>query len=623
MTPSGPLSPSGALARAATSWGAQRANRAKRWVVGALMAGLVMPATIAAGAGVASAGGDCITVDIASSPEKLELLTDLAKRFAESDDAEVDGQCVRVKVSNVSSGAGASLLAADWPKPKVNGPRPVIWSPAASTWGAVLDQRRSDDGKAPYVTTPGKSFMLTPLVIAMPQPMAAALGYPDTPIGFSDVLALAQDPAGWAGKGHPEWGPFRFGKTNPNFSTSGLAQTVAQYYAATGKTTDLTLEDLARPEVEAFAQGVESAVVHYGDTTLTFLNNLYRADRRGNPFGYASAVAVEEKSVIDYNRGDPDGILDPGEQPRTPRVPLTAIYPKEGTLYSDNPLIVLDAPWVSNKEKAAAAKFATFVTEPRNQRRVLQFGFRPGNAAVAIGKPIVAKNGVDPNQPQTTLEVPKPPVLAGVIDEWNRVRKKARVLLVVDVSGSMGDEADPRTGDTKLDLAKRAAKAALGEFNPEDDVGLRIFSTDIAAREPTDYRDVVPIGPIAANLPDLETQIERLVPTQGTPLYTVARDSYEKMVEEYDPTRINAVVLLTDGRNEDPRNESVDDLLQYLRSENEGEASTPVRIFTIAYGGDSDEATLKRIAEATTAAAYSAVDPATIVNVFNAVISNF
>jgi Ca-activated chloride channel family protein len=214
-------------------------------------------------------------------------------------------------------------------------------------------------------------------------------------------------------------------------------------------------------------------------------------------------------------------------------------------------------------------------------------------------------------------------VLAGVIDEWNQVRKKARVLLVVDVSGSMGDEADPKTGATKLDLAKRAAKAALGEFNPEDEVGLRIFSTDIASREPTDYRDVVPIGPMSVNLPELETQIERLVPTQGTPLYTVAEDSYQKMVEEYDPSRINAVVLLTDGRNEDPRNEDVGELLKYLRSQNEGESSRPVRIFTIAYGGDSDEATLKRIAEATTAAAYSAVDPATIVNVFNAVVSNF
>ncbi|HEY8217267.1 MAG TPA: extracellular solute-binding protein [Acidimicrobiia bacterium] len=598
-----------------------RAGTARRVIAALLTTGLCCGVLLASGAGTADAAS-CVTVPIASSPEKLELLTDLGKRFEDSG-ATVGGRCVRVKVAKVSSGAGASLLAAGWPKPKVNGDRPVIWSPAASTWGAVLDQRRADAGKPPYVTTPGTSFMLTPLVIAMPKPMAEALGYPQTPLGFSDVLALAQDPAGWAGKGHPEWGPFRFGKTNPNFSTSGLAQTIAQYYAATGKTSDLTLEDLARPEVEAFSRGVESAVVHYGDTTLTFLNNLYRADRRGDPFGYASAVAIEEKSLLDYNRGNPDGILDPGERPRPPRVPLVAIYPKEGTLYSDNPLIVLDAPWVSKQQKAAAAKFTSFVTQTKNQRRVLQYGFRPGNPSVSIGKPIVAANGADPSQPQTTLEVPKPPVLAGVIDEWNRVRKKARVLLVMDVSGSMGDEADPKSGDTKLDLAKRAATAALGEFNPDDEVGLRIFSTDISNREPTDYKDVVDIGPMSVNRPDLESSIERLVPTQGTPLYTVAGDSYEQMVEQFDPTRINAVVLLTDGRNEDPRNEDLGALLKTLRAQNEGEATKPVRIFTIAYGNDADEATLKRIAEATNAAAYSAVDPATIVNVFNAVVSNF
>ncbi|NEQ27778.1 MAG: hypothetical protein F6K28_54030, partial [Microcoleus sp. SIO2G3] len=41
-------------------------------------------------------------------------------------------------------------------------------------------------------------------------------GWPDEPIGFADILALSQDPEGWAAFGHPEWGPFRLGKTNPN-----------------------------------------------------------------------------------------------------------------------------------------------------------------------------------------------------------------------------------------------------------------------------------------------------------------------------------------------------------------------------------------------------------------------
>jgi Ca-activated chloride channel family protein len=279
----------------------------------------------------------------------------------------------------------------------------------------VVNQRLADKGQPAMAPADARSFMLTPLVIAMPRPMAQALGWPDTPIGYADLLALAQDPNGWASKGHPEWGAFKLGKTNPNFSTSALSATTAQYYAAANKTADLSLEDVNRPEVEAFNRGVESAVVHYGDITLTFLNNWYRNDARGTALTYVSAVAVEEKSVIDYNAGNPDGITDPGEQPKKPRIPLVAIYPKEGTLFSDNPFFILDAPWVNAAERRGARAFENFVRQPANQRQVLRFGFRPGNPAVSVGAPIVAANGVDANQPQTTLEVPTPPVLLRLI----------------------------------------------------------------------------------------------------------------------------------------------------------------------------------------------------------------
>jgi Ca-activated chloride channel family protein len=328
---------------------------------------------------------------MASSPEKITLMTH-SREFNGSDQAKVGDTCVFVRPRSKASGAGAALLSAGWPDPDANGPQPVIWSPAASAWGAVVNQRLIDKGEAP-ITEPSTRFMLTPLVIAMPKPMAEALGYPSKSLGFSDIIALANDPQGWAAFGHPEWGPFRLGKTNPNFSTSGLNFTMAQYYAATGKTRDLTLEDLARPDVQAFSQSVESAVVHYGDTTLTFLNNMYKADARGTALTYASAVAVEEKSVIDYNTGNPDGILDPGEVPRPPRIPLVSIYPKEGTLFSDSPLFILNAPWVSDEQKQGAALFRDFVTKPENQSEVLKFGFRPGNPSVAIGDPIPPANG--------------------------------------------------------------------------------------------------------------------------------------------------------------------------------------------------------------------------------------
>ncbi|MGH9032157.1 MAG: extracellular solute-binding protein [Acidimicrobiia bacterium] len=566
--------------------------------------------------------GDCIPVDMAVSPEKLDLLTDLANTFNDSDRAELDDDCIFVRVQRMSSGAGATLIADDWPDPDVNGPRPVIWSPASSAWGGVVNQRKADLGEDP-VAPQGEPFMLTPLVIAMPEPMASALGYPENPIGYADILALARDPAGWGAFGHPEWGPFRLGKTNPNFSTSALHATVAQYYAAAGKTGDLTLEDLNRPEVDQFARGVESSVVHYGDITNTFLNNLYRADVRGTGLTYVSAVAVEEKSVIDYNNGNPDGILDPGEQPRKPRIPLVAIYPEEGTLFSDNPFIVLDSDWVTDDERRAAAEFQEFVLEPENQRRVLEFGFRPGNPSVAVDNPINRRNGLDPNQPQTTLEVPDPAVLVGLIDKWGETRKGARVMLVIDVSGSMGDPGDETTGETKLDLAKRAAISALDQFKPEDEVGLRIFSTEISATEPTDYVDVVEIGPIGQNREVLASRIRDLVPTQGTPLYTVTEDSYRDMEDAFDAQRINAVVLLSDGRNEDDRNTDLDGLVQFLRGQNEGTSSRPVRVFPIAYGADADLGTLERIAEATNAATYDAADPTTIERVFVAVVSNF
>ncbi|MEY2567218.1 MAG: Ca-activated chloride channel [Actinomycetota bacterium] len=587
-----------------------------------VLAGCKPPADNGAsgGSGNVNVPKGCAAVDVASSPEKVELLTQLAATFNDSKAAS-DGGCVVVRVQSKSSGAGATTLVDGWRDETADGPKPVIWSPAARSWGAVVNQRLTDKGDTAIVPTNARSFMLTPLVIAMPRPMASALGWPDTPIGYGDLLALARDPNGWAAKGHPEWGAFKLGKTNPNFSTSALSATIAQYYAATGKTRDLTIEDVNRPDIAQINQGVESAVVHYGDTTLTFLNNWYRNDSRGTALTYVSAVAVEEKSVIDYNRGNPDGITDPGERPKPPKVPLVAIYPKEGTLFSDSPFFVLDAPWVSAAERSGAQRFERFVQEPANQRKILRFGFRPGNPAVAVGSPIVRANGVDPTQPQTTLGVPAPPVLVRLIERWGETRKGARVLMVIDVSGSMGEDAG--NNETKLDLAKKAAIDALSQFKPDDQVGLRIFSTNLQSKEPRDYLDLVPIAPIGSQREKLASSIDGLIPREGTPLFTVARDSYQSLKESYDPARINAVLLLTDGRNEDDRNTDLAGLLAKLRSGSEGLSSTPVRLFTIAYGQNADKDTLKRLAEATNAAAYDASDPQTISKVFTAVVSNF
>jgi Ca-activated chloride channel family protein len=563
--------------------------------------------------------GDCIVVDMAVSSEKIALLTELAEEFNDSDAAAVGDRCVFVRPRSVASGGAAELIVDGWPNPEVNGEPPVIWSPAASGWGAIVNERAQQ-----VLAPPGTPFMLTPLVIAMPEPMATALGYPEQPVGFADIVELANDPEGWAAKGHPEWGPFRLGKTNPNYSTSGLNFTVAEYYAAVGKTAGLTIEDLARPAAVDFAANVESSVVHYGDITMTFLNNWFAADARGTSLTYASAVAVEEKSVIDYNRGNPDGVLAPGEEPRIPRVPLVSIYPEEGTLFSDNPFIILDTEWVDDEERAAARLFQDYVQLPANQEKVLEFGFRPNNPSVPVTDPIVPANGVDPNQPAAELEVPAPDVLVGILDSWAELRKEARVLLVLDVSGSMGDFAGPDA--TKLDLAQAAAVSALDQFKDADEVGLWVFSTDLGGADPN-VREEVPIEPIGPQRDLLDERIRAQIPTNGTPLYDATSKAYAATLDGYDPAKINAVVLLTDGINDDGDVSDDEDqltaLIQQLQAGSEGASSRPVRVFTISYGDGADVATLRSVAQATSAAHYDASNPATIDRVFTAVISNF
>ena len=73
-----------------------------------------------------------------------------------------------------------------------------------------------------------------------------------------------------------------------------------------------------------------------------------------------------------------------------------------------------------------------------------------------------------------------------------------------------------------------------------------------------------------------------------------------------DPTRVNAVVVLTGGRNEDPGDQDRTALLDFLQSQRE---DSLVRVFTIGYGDKADEETLRLIARASRGASYDAGRP--------------
>jgi Ca-activated chloride channel family protein len=357
---------------------------------------------------------------------------------------------------------------------------------------------------------------------------------------------------------------------------------------------------------------VESGVVHYGDTTLTFLSNLADADAHGRGMTYISAVAVEEKSVYDYNQGNPTGDPKLFGKGRKPQVPLVAVYPKEGTLVSDSPYVVLTT--ASDEQRAAAADFLAYVQAPAQQKRFMDLAFRSFE-----GKPggvVTAANGLLPDAKFTVLDPPASAVLAKALTTWDVQRKRARVLLVLDVSGSMAEAT--AGGRSKLELAKQAALKALELFAADDEVGLWTFSTELRGA-PTPYTEQVPIGAVSGNKARMRQVISALHAEGGTALYASTRAAQQKLLASAAADRINAVVVLTDGRNE-YRDNDLDGLLRDLDANN---LENSVRVFTIAYGDRADLDVLKRISAASQAAAYDARNPATIDNVLVNVISNF
>jgi Ca-activated chloride channel family protein len=550
----------------------------------------------------------CTTVVVAASVEKSDLMDAVAKRY-NSSDRQVNGSCYGISVTAMASGVVESRLTeASWDP--AWGPAPDAWSPAASTWLQLLRHDRASHDRPDILAADNASVVSTPIVLAMPEPKAKALGWPQEAIGWSDLLNLANDPRGWASRGHPEWGAFKLGKTNPNVSTSGLSATIGAFVAATGTSSDLTLDALKEPRVRDFVAGVEKSVAHYGDTALTFLTNLLRADDAGAALGYVSAVAVEEKSIVDYNEGNPTGDLETKGQHGKPRVPLVAIYPREGTLDSDSPFAILEAPWSDVGKQAGAKDFLAYLHEPAQQELFTDAGFRtydgrPGKA-VSESDYLTEDVGV-------TLSPPSPPVLAAVRAAWSDLRKPARVLLVLDASGSMGQSAGG--GKTRLELAQAAAVNGLSQLSDADQVGLWTFPSQGQV-----YWQQMALEPLGPQREQMIARIQQLIPAGGTPLYAATRKASEAVRAGAGDDTINAVVVMTDGKNEYPDDNDVDGLIRQLGDQ---ALEGGVRVFTIAYGEDADLDTVKRISEASRAAAYDASDPQTIDAVFTNVLSNF
>jgi secreted protein with Ig-like and vWFA domain len=219
----------------------------------------------------------------------------------------------------------------------------------------------------------------------------------------------------------------------------------------------------------------------------------------------------------------------------------------------------------------------------------------------------------------TALPTPEPTQAAQILRQWAALSIDSQLLAVIDVSGSMNEQV--ATGQTRIELTRDAAKAALALFPDTSSIGLWAFSVN--QDPPNDYVELVPVGPLTepvGEVPRKEALVAAVdeLPDRaegGTALYDTALAAFRTVRAMYDPEKINSVVLLTDGRNEDdPVGISFESLLTTLQTE--VDPARPVPVITIGMGPEADLEALTQISEVTGAKAYLAEDPADIEQVF-------
>ncbi len=292
--------------------------------------------------------------------------------------------------------------------------------------------------------------------------------------------------------------------------------------------------------------------------------NLLDTLRRGSAAPDAvGAAPVSEQAVVQYSR-----IRQP--------VPVVAAYPDGAVPGLDYPYVVL--PGASDAVRDAAQKFLGVVLAA-DPSELAARGFR-------------APDGTD---------------------------RSGRLLAVIDISGSMNDEV-PGTGKTRIELTKQTAQAGLGLFRPTTELGLWVFSTDLGGGK--DYRELLPIQPMYAARERAYQVIGQIQAKQNgaTGLYDTVLAGYQKLRVGWNPGRINVLVVLTDGQNEDPNGISRGTLLTKLRAL--ADPRKPLRIIFIGLGSGVNATDLSQIAAVTGGRAFVTPDPRRIGDIFLAALAS-
>ena len=527
-----------------------------------------------------------IAIDISSSNTKEDWMNAVVEQFNQEQHTLASGKAIFVRVEHVTSGGSQNAI--------LDGKsQPTVWSPGDQSWVDGANQTWRDRTGRPLVPENCPATVLAPIGFAMWRPMAEALGWPDKPISWDDLVNLSADPDGWNSLGHPEWGQFKFGHTHPDYSNVGLLMMTALAYSVEGRTSGLTAEQVyADKVVEAFAR-VEQNTYHYGIQSRPLMQLL---GKRGPD--YLHGVTTSEAEMLKTNAEFAD----------TLRFPLVFIFPAEGTYWSEQPYCILDADWVTDEQREAAEVFRNYLLASERQSLAIDYYLRPIDGSIALHAPLALEDGTDPRVTRASvpaLESPSAEVAAAVKDVFHQTKKKASIVLVLDTSGSM-------EGD-KIKSAVESSVSFVRQLDPDDEIFALGFGGD---------GDVYGLGGGRAGDEgeNLARALSGVFASGNTPLFDAVCQATETVdqLQAEDTAggerRLYGIVLLSDGEDTASRR-TENQMFNCLPS---GESVTGVKVFTIAFGEDANADLMLRIANRTNGRTFTG-DPDSIESIYNAI----
>jgi Ca-activated chloride channel family protein len=527
------------------------------------------------------APANAVVITVSSSNTKQGWMDAVVSTFNSENQKLASGKPIRVEVKHVTSGASLEDIQ--------NGlAQPTVWSPGDASWVEQLNQLWQQRKNKPIASQTCPSTIYAPIGFVMWRPMAEVLGWPDKPIGWDTIVALAADPEGWASYGRPEWGKFRFGHTHPEYANSGLLAMTSFVYGVSSKGLDLTAQDVYAPEVEEALRALEQNTSKYGRSAPGLLELMARQGTR-----FLHAAAVPEADAVKFNVERKDELSQP----------LAFIFPDKGTIWADHPYCILDnADWVTDEQAEAAIVFQRYISAKPQQELAIDNYLRPLDKTIPLRAPMTLENGTDPRVSIDTIPAlpsPNAAISKSVIDLFKITKRKATILVVLDISGSMEGE--------KIRTARDSTVAFLRRLDPNDNVGVMVFNDYV-----TTFAAPAKAG---TAIEGLANRVSGLTADGSTNLYGAVCEAVqllEQIKQNASEQRLYGIVLLSDGED---TVEQVTANQMFTSCLPQNPEVDGIKVFPIAFGEDADVDILSQIASVTAGQMFKA-DPQTITNVY-------